>query len=398
MSPFRYGMMTLEDALLKIQEVVNSNVKKCELININHLHGRITFNVINSQCDLPAFKVSTKHGYAVLASDGECERIVLHRTTSAPVSLTPGTCTYVKSGERVPEGNNSHSVQININPEFGQNIKNIGSDISKEKQILPQFTRIGPAELGILAAMGCKAVPVVKHVSVGIFSIGEFLVEPGEPLNPGQVYDSARISLIALLKHNDFNSIMDFGIVKDDTQSIKMKIENVLKQVDVLVTIGCSNDNDLLKPILRNKFRATIHFGNVLLKPGKSTIFATYKVNKKLKKYIVCLPKNPMSALVSTHLFLLPILEGLSCIYRNPCTFQVRVEKKYFLHPRPRAAWAILKWNDMDVYAQAVSRENLIGDQIFSCQGANALLLFPQQTKDQKESYTLYATAYLINN
>jgi len=75
-------MFSLEDALWKIKEVVNSDVeKKCELIKINHLHGRRTFNVINSQCDLPAFKVSTKHGYAVLASDGEGERIVLHRTT-----------------------------------------------------------------------------------------------------------------------------------------------------------------------------------------------------------------------------------------------------------------------------------------------------------------------------
>jgi len=76
-------MITVKDALLKIKQVVNDGAQKrtYEVININNAHGRILAKAVYSSCDLPAFRVATKHGYAVLASDGEGTRIVLHRTT-----------------------------------------------------------------------------------------------------------------------------------------------------------------------------------------------------------------------------------------------------------------------------------------------------------------------------
>ncbi|GAB1861385.1 molybdopterin adenylyltransferase [Camponotus japonicus] len=390
-------MITVKDALLKIKQVVNDAQKRTyEVININNAHGRILAKAVYSSCDLPAFRVATKHGYAVLASDGEGMRIVLHRTTSDPVSLKPGTCLYVKNGERVPDEATAvvrikdvrrivndtarNLILIKIKPEFGRNIKNIGSDISKEKLIIPSFTRIGPAELGLLTITGSKDVRVVKPVSIGILSIGDFLEEPGKSLRPGYVYDSNRISLIALLKDNNFNSIMDFRIVKEDVAIITRKIKQVLKKVDVLVTIGCTSDDDLLKLILKNNFDATIHFGNVFLKPGKSTTFATCTIDDKMK-YFVCLPKNPVSTFISAHLFLLPILNGLHCVFEMPRKISARIHQRYTLHPRPRAALAALEWNEQDNFVSAFSRKNLTSDKLPSCQAANALLLFPSQTE-----------------
>ncbi|XP_025270874.1 gephyrin isoform X2 [Camponotus floridanus] len=403
-----YPMTAVEDALLKIQQNVKYDIHEplCDFIRTNYAYGRILADHVYSDYDVPAFRCATKHGYAVLASDGEGRRIIVSRTTSDPVSLIPGTCIYVKSGARVPDEATAvvpikdvmiindyadNLILIKIKPEFEQNIKDIGSDIRKGKLIIYPFTRIGPAELGLLAATGRKEVRVLKLVSIGILSIGDLLEEPTEPLRSGYVYDSNRISLIALLKDQGFNSIVDFGIVTDDILPIKMKIKNALKQVVVLVTIGCSNDNDLLKFILKNDFDATIHFGNVFLKPGKSTTFATCMFNDKLK-YLVCLPKNPVSASVSAHLFLLPILNKLHHI-GMPCKIPARIHDRYILHSRPRAAWATLKWNEEDNFARAFNRENLDSDKPSSSQAANALLLFPQQTMDLKVMYESFVPA-----
>lgn len=79
--------------------------------------------------------------------------------------------------------------------------------------IIKAFTRIGPSELGLLAAVGHKQVMVATRVTVGILSIGYLLEEPGNSLRAGYVYDSNRISIIALLKDKGFDSILDCGIV-----------------------------------------------------------------------------------------------------------------------------------------------------------------------------------------
>ncbi|XP_011268608.1 gephyrin-like [Camponotus floridanus] len=399
----QYNLVTVAQALSKLEEIINNRPDRTtsEVIKIDDAYGRILAEAQTSNCDLPAVRVATKHGYAVLARDGESRRRIIKTSSSDPVSLLSGTCMYMKSGQRVPDEATAvvqmkdverlipyrNIILIKINPEIGQNIKDIGSDLSKEKQIVPQFTRIGAAELILLAATGRKEVPVVKPVSVGIFSIGEFLVKPGEPLSPGQVYDSAKISLTALLKDKGFNSIVDFGIVTEDIQLIKMKIEDALKQVDVLVTIGCSNDYDLLKPILVNNFEATIHFENIFIKPGKSTVFATCELEGK-QKYLLCLSRNPVTVLVVAHIFLLTLLKGLCNMFQKPCIIPAYVKEEYLLHSRPRAAWATLEWNEWENFARASSRENLDSDKLSSCQGANALVLFPSRAWSDKMSNT----------
>lgn len=90
----------------------------------------------------------------------------------------------------------------------------IGCDIEKGSLVLDSYTNIGPAEIGLLVACGCEFVTVTKLPCIGILSTGDELQEAGEPLRPGQVYDSNRITLITFLKENGFESL-DFGIAVD---------------------------------------------------------------------------------------------------------------------------------------------------------------------------------------
>ncbi|XP_029675323.1 gephyrin-like isoform X2 [Formica exsecta] len=406
-------MISINEALLKIRRIVaHTHERNCDVVKINNAHGRILFETVYANCNVPAFRVSTKNGYAILANDGEGVRTVLIKTTSNSISLKPGTCVMVKSGARIPDeatavvqisdtkrimnyDGTEESIQIMIKPENGQNIKNVGSDIRKNELIIHPYTRIGPAELGLLAATGHQDVIVVAPISIGILSIGEFLAEPGESLRPGYVYDSNRISLIALLKDKGFYPILDFGIVADIMLPIMKRIKQALKEVDVLVTIGCTNDNDVLKLILKNDPMATIHFGNVNVKPGKSTMFATYRMDKT--KCILCLPGNPVSAFISAHLFLLPLLNECYHIAEKSCKIPVCINQRFILHPRPRVAWTVLKWNDQDNFARAFNKENLVSDKLSSSQAANALLMLPQKTEDLKEMYPSFVPALLIN-
>jgi len=91
----------------------------------------------------------------------------------------------------------------------------IGSDIEIGKLILTPYTSIGPVEIGILAATGCKEIRIMKLPSVGVLSTGDELQEAGEPLKLGHVYDSNRITLISLLRENGFKPL-DFGIAIDE--------------------------------------------------------------------------------------------------------------------------------------------------------------------------------------
>ncbi|XP_070168902.1 gephyrin-like isoform X2 [Polyergus mexicanus] len=407
-------MISINEALLKIRSIIAYTYERhYDVVKINDAHGRILFETVYANCNVPAFRVSTKNGYAILASDGEGVRTVVSNTTSNPISLKLGTCVMVKSGARIPDeatavvkisdtkrimnyDGTKESIHIMIKPKNGQNIKNVGTDIRKNELIIHPYTRIGPAELGLLAATGRQNIIVIAPISIGILSIGKFLAEPGEFLRPGYVHDSNRISLIALLKDKGFYPISDFGIVADITLPIMKRIKQALKEVDVLVTIGCTNDNDVLKLILKNDPMTTIHFENVNVKPGKSTMFATYRMDDKTK-CILCLPGNPVSALISAHLFLLPLLNECYHIAERPCTIPVCINQRFVLHPRPRIAWTVLKWNNEDNFARAFNKENLVSDKLSSSQAANALLILPQKTEDLKEMYPSFVSALLIN-
>ncbi|KAG5324111.1 CIN protein, partial [Acromyrmex heyeri] len=402
-----FPMISVAEALRIIRFESTKDVE-VEIVNLKDAYGRIlSGESIRSNCDLPPFRASIKDGYAVLASDGKGRRTVLcgvkAGTAPALVSLKSGTCVRVNTGAPIPDeatavvqvedtklvskssdGTEEEEIEIMIEPKEGQDIRHIGCDIKKGSSVLNPFTRIGPVEIGLLAACGYKRVAVTLLPRIGILSTGDELQQPGEPLKPGQVYDSNRISLISLLKENGFNSL-DFGIVTDNTMEMANKIGIALEKVDVLVTTGSVSmgDRDLLKPILENIFKATIHFGRVNMKPGKPTTFATCTILDK-KKFILCLPGNPVSALVTAHLFLLPLVNELHFDASESIIMQAKLTSSYNLDPRPEYARAILKWNDKETLPMAYSTGNQISSKLLNCNDANALLMLPERTAEKE--------------
>ncbi|XP_071644489.1 gephyrin-like [Temnothorax longispinosus] len=420
-----FPTIPLEDALKILNKVAQAGMDKInhESVKIKDAYGRILCEDVHPNCPVPPFRTSCKHGYAVSVKDGKgLRRVQEGENGFPPLPLQPGTCVWVNSGEPIPEGatavvqvkdtkplegtpnGDSKYIEIMIKPQHGQNIKPIGFDIcGKKKNIIQKkSTRIGPEEIGILAASGCKKVIVAKRLSIGVLSIGDNLQEPGEPLQPGFTYDINRITLISLLKHNGYSSL-DFGIVNDKFSPIREKIEKALKKVDILVTTGSINDKDLLKNILMNYFKADVHFGNVNMKPGKSTTLASCKIKSKIKskinyetKYFLCLSGNPMSALTAAHIFLLPFVKKLHCnANTEPAAIPTQTDASFLLHHRPRLAWTCLRFNEKNI-EKALNMGNFYKDRLCNMTDSNALLVLPER-KQELLSSTENIPALLID-
>lgn len=403
-SPF--PMISVKEAVKIIRATVSENKREIVSVAVKDACGRILHWDIHSNCDLPPFRASIKDGYAVLASDGKGKRTVLCgvKAGTAPdrLSLKPGTCVRVNTGAPVPDEatavvqvedtklvsksadeTEEKEIEILTEPKEGQDIRPVGCDIKKGSLVLSASTIIGPTEMGLLMASGCKYITVTELPRIGVLSTGDELQEVGEPLKPGRIYDSNRVTLISLLKENGFNPL-DFGIVKDNAEEMVNVIEKALKKVDVLVTTGSVSmgDRDLLKPILGIHFDANIHFGRVNMKPGKPTTFATCTFLDR-KKYFLCLPGNPVSAVVTARLFLLPLLNNMRGDLTEPVVVQAELTSRYNLDPRPEYARAILKWNDKKAYPQAYGTGDQISSRLLSCK-CNALLMLPGRTEEKQ--------------
>ncbi|XP_012254340.2 gephyrin isoform X1 [Athalia rosae] len=401
-----YTMISVDAAL----EIINKSLQilDAEILEVWDAYGRVITDDIYSYCDLPPFRASIKDGYAVFTSDGKGRRHVLGGTeagqTPGSLHLVPGTCVRVNTGAPIPEeatavvqvedtmliesstdGMEEKEIEILIEPKDGLDIRPIGSDIEKGTLILKAQTKIGAAEMGILSACGCTKVRVTKLPTVGVLSTGNELQQAGEPPKPGHVYDSNKITLMMMLRENGY-SPRDFGIAIDEENAMISALKDAFQEVDVLLTSGSVSmgDKDMLKPILEHVFKATIHFGRVNMKPGKPTTYATCEYNKT-KKYILCLPGNPVSATVTAQLFALPLLKRLSGDFSKPVVVIAKLLSSYKLDPRPEYARAILEWSNDDPIPRAYSTGNQISSKLLSCKNSNALLMLPGWTKEKSE-------------
>jgi molybdopterin molybdotransferase len=169
--------------------------------------------------------------------------------------------------------------------------------------VLSKGKRLGAAELGMLAALGIQIVPVQRTLRIAIFSTGDELQNPGQPLSQASVYDSNRFSLAALL--NQFGTqVIDLGILADDPEAIKTALKNNIDQADVIISSGGVSIGaaDFTKQVMQDL--AQMHFWSVNMRPGRPLAFGnTPKSQSSGKTYLFGLPGNPVAMMVSFYFF-----------------------------------------------------------------------------------------------
>lgn len=276
-----------------------------------------------SAIDVPPFANSAMDGYAVRSADfagpardtftviGEC-------FAGAPFAgrLEPGHCVRIMTGAMVPQGadavimqehaeRDGGQVRFSASARCGENVRYAGEDTRQGQQVLAAGTRLGAAEIGLLASVGVAEVSVKRRLQAAFFSTGDELTAIGTPLGPGQIYDSNRYTLHALLSMAGLE-IHDLGVVRDDRQAVRAALQQAGDIADIVLTSGgvSVGEADYVTQTLNELGEVT--FWRMAMKPGKPLAFGRIG-----GACFFGLPGNPVSVMATFYQFVLPAIHRL---------------------------------------------------------------------------------------
>lgn len=209
------------------------------------------------------------------------------------------------------------SLVVKKRPDAGQHIRLCGSELDIGQLVLPAGSVLGPLQLGLLATLGIAQVPVYQRVRVGVLSSGDELKQPGEALQAGDLFDSNRIMLLAVLQRFGCE-VVDLGWVPDDPQALRTLLQTASETVDVIVSSGgvSVGDADYTRQVLSEL--GQMDFWQVAIKPGKPFAFGWLDrsdLNPSASGapvWLFGLPGNPVSAAVTCEQLLLPAMQLMS--------------------------------------------------------------------------------------
>jgi molybdopterin molybdotransferase len=357
----------------------------------NDALGLVLAEDVHAAEPMPPFRAASVDGYAVIASDTAAIRQVVGDQSAGyvdDVQVTPGTAVRVTTGAPVPPGADAMVmvesteeqggyVEIKTNVAPGSSIRAVGQDLADGQLVLAQGSLLGAPDIGLLAMIGKTQVLVHPAPRVGVMSTGDELVEPGNPLKPGQIRDANRFSLMSAVREAGGVPI-DLGKVTDETGSLQETIERGLRIADALLTSGgvSMGQLDLVKPYLAE--RGKIHFGRVRAKPGKPVTFATLEGVP-----VFAMPGFPVSALVSFEIYVRPALlkmAGRTHVHRPRRRVTLTHDVPH-IAGRTEFQRAIVTHSTGGRYT-AVTTGFQGSGRLLSMHGANALLVLPYQQAD----------------
>ncbi|QSZ34195.1 hypothetical protein DSL72_005784 [Monilinia vaccinii-corymbosi] len=412
-----YPMLSVDEALKLIS--THTPPPQAVKVEVNgDVVGSVLAEDVTANEAVPAYRASIVDGYAVIATEGKSNKDVFpvasvsHATAGEHPLLREGQIARITTGAPLPpgatsvvmvedtvlktmteDGKEEKEVEIladGVRP--GENVREIGSDIKAGSIIMRKGEEISAngGELGLLTSVGRAEVTVYKKPIVGVLSTGDEIVEHSRPgsLRMGEVRDCNRPTIMAAVRGLGFE-VVDLGIAQDKSGDLEQTLRDGFRKVDVVITTGgvSMGELDLLKPTIERALGGTIHFGRVSMKPGKPTTFATIPVKNndgdRVSKVMFSLPGNPVSAMVTLHLFVLPCLHRASGISpaglpKVPVTLShaFRLDRQRVEYHR--AIVTIAKDGLLYARSTGVQRSSRVG----SLKRANALLCLPVGTED----------------
>ncbi|MGZ4405115.1 MAG: molybdopterin molybdotransferase MoeA [Gaiellaceae bacterium] len=310
-------LISLEEALARIFEQVRP--LDAEPVPLAAAAGRVIADDARSLVDLPPFASSAMDGFAVRSSDTPGRLPVVARIAAgvpAQRALEPGEAMGIATGGVVPDGadavipieyvvESDNVVQIEQVVGQGDNVRPQGSDVSAGDVVVAQGSRLGPAQIGALAAAGLVEVSTARRPRVVVLATGTELRRTGEPLGPGEVYEANGV-LLATAFASAGADVETLPTVADDAAAHRRALESGL-EADVLVTSGgvSVGPHDLVRGLLAELGVEEIFWG-VAVKPGKPLAFGV-----RGSTLVFGLPGNPVSSLVGAEVFVRPALLAL---------------------------------------------------------------------------------------
>ena len=300
-----------------------------ESVPLLEAYHRVLAEDVHATQDMPPFTNSSMDGFAVRSQDVEFAdqnpvwlRVVqdIPAGTGAPRALQAGEAARIMTGAPLPAGADSVIPVEEIDPDqvdgdritirkplaVGAYIRPIGQDIRHGTLIFPARKHLSPQDVALLASFGYANVKVISRPRVAVFSSGDELSQPGQPLAPGKIYDSNQFMLTGLLIENGAQ-VLDLGTAHDDPKNIYDHLSSSVELHPdfILSSAGVSvGSYDYVRQIISEN--GQIDFWRVNMRPGKPLAFGNFKGIP-----FIGLPGNPVSAFVGCLVFVLPVLRKL---------------------------------------------------------------------------------------
>jgi len=293
-----------------------------ETVALRDALSRVLSSDVVSPIAVPANDNSAMDGYALRGADLLADQPTALRALPGAVfagaadggTLGAGECVRIMTGAVMPLGADTVvpielclvdgqlvTLQAGV-LRAGDNRRQRGEDLALGGVALAAGRVLRPADLGLLASLGLSTATVRRRLRVALFSTGDELCTPGQPLGPGQIYDSNRYSLLGAL-HRLGIDVLDLGLVPDDPVQLQAAIDRAIAEADAVVTSGgvSMGDADYIRELLAK--RGEVAFWQVAMRPGRHFAFGPLHGEAGKTAYLFALPGNPVAALVTFYAF-----------------------------------------------------------------------------------------------
>lgn len=315
--------ITVDEALRRIRQRAEA-ATPTEIVSLDDAEGRFLAADIVSSVNVPPNDCAAMDGYAVLHSElplgGETRMLVDGRVAAGHPrrdAAAPGSAVRIFTGAPMPLGLDTVVMQeaciregpfVHIRPgsTAGVHVRRAGEDVRAGEIVLERGQRLGPQHLALAAATGSREVTVRRRLRVAVFSSGDELRNPGQPLSHGEIYDANRFALTGALRHLGCE-IADLGILADDAITMRTALANAALSNDLVLTSGAMSDGeeDHVKSVVRGL--GALSFWSLAIKPGRPI-----GVGQIGTTPFIGLPGNPVAAMVGFFVLARPFVLGLS--------------------------------------------------------------------------------------
>lgn len=310
-------MLTLEEAQAALRARITPAAAS-ETVPLRQARGRYTSRPLTAAVDNPAFDNSAMDGYALNRSELAARGFRLplageSRCGAPPQALLPGTAMRIFTGAPLPAGADTIVIQEDVEragdvlrfpeaTETGDHVRRRGGDFRAGELLYAAGRYLESHDIALLATAGVATVPVAVRPRVLVVATGDELVAPGEPLAPGQIYESNRLATLLMVEALGAEAV-DGGVVRDDPAALRALLAGAMDYDFVITSGGASvGDHDLVKQVFGEL--GEIEFWKVKIKPGKPVAFG--RLGRRT--HFFALPGNPVSSLVTFKLFVEPAL------------------------------------------------------------------------------------------
>lgn len=328
-------LVSLDEAMQILEQRFHPKPVGVEQVSLSQGHRRVLAKDVKALFNVPPFNRATVDGYAVKAENtfgadeehpitlkllghatiGEISEVVVERKTTVGIvtgAPLPLGADAVVMMEYTIQENDFVSIYRPVSK--GENVMEAGSDICKGEIIVKKNQTLSSRDIGVLAALGFTKVDVYKRPKVAVISTGAEIVEPGEPLPPGKIYDINAYTISAAVQECGGQSF-NLGIIPDEMDELKAVLKKALNSADIVITSGgvSVGPMDVVPKVLNVLGKPGIIISGIAIKPGKPTTIAIVD-----GKPVFSLPGHPTSSLLIFHILIRSIILRMAGRHQEP--------------------------------------------------------------------------------